>query len=251
VSDDFRNVVAMAIGASGQVGSNEREWHMKVARNAAAIAAMMREPHDPELASTPLVTVRKVLEASVFKGEFVGYREDENMKRLFVQIRSESGDAKEQDADGVEELRTEPWWTEAGFVMRRAIENLAPGTPINVYKYNEPIEGGRKNTRVLVHFQVVGKPRTQAGAPQPAPASVRAPQQDSPTPAAAPPHAPGGHADLVATRFEALSSRQRVAFGRLCASQGLTDFMDPSDEHLDAVLVNMAKIEQNNEGASA
>lgn len=246
---DPQRVAELAIMSAGVV-NDERRWNLAVAKNTAMIAAMLREPHDPELATTPLVTARKIAESSVFKAEYVGFDVEENTKRLIVKVRSETGDDKERDADGVEEMRTEPWWTDAGFMMKRAIEHLEVGTPINVYKYIEPIDNGRKKVRVLVHFEVIGKPRPAEGSSRPAPSAGRAQRAEPPTPPAAPPPAPGGHADLIATRFEALSPRQRVAFGRLCGGQGLTDFMDPPDEHLDAVLLALSTIEKNNEGAS-
>ena len=252
---DQTKIVELAIAAAGQVGSNERAWHHRVMRNTALVAAMFRPPapgHEED-ATSPLVTARKMAEASVFAADFVGFRLDENMKRVFVSVRSKTGSDSELEADGTEELRTEPWWTDAGYLMRKAIEALEPGTPLHIYKYNEPIEGGRKNTRVLVHFQVVGKPRPadDAAPPQRASQAERPAGQAPPATPAPPPPAPSGdefeNSDYL-DRVNALSTPQKVAFRRMCQTNGVANFAAPGIDELDKALVFLAQIEQ--QGAS-
>lgn len=263
MSDEIeRRAVELAIAAAGQVGSNERDWQLRVAKIAPLIATMMRPPqpgHEND-ATTPYVTARKVLDATVFRAEYIGFDVEDKTKRLIVKFRSDTSDAKDTESDGTEHMRTEPWWTNAGFVMKRIIENLEPGTPVNVFKHMESFAGTddrgkamQKNSRVLVHLEITGKPRSDhqstAPAQSPRPSERPAPQRDAAPTAAPPPahHEDPSHSDhhsVVADRFEALTSRQRVAFGRLCSGMGLTDFMNPSDEHLDQVLVNMSKIER-------
>lgn len=247
-------VTELAIAAAGPVGSDQRAWLRKVNELTPVIASLLRTPEQghEEDAIVPQVTARKVLQARVFKAVFVGFEVEENTKRLLVAFKSDTADDKETDADGLERLRTEPWWTPAGFAMRRRIENLPQGTPCNVFKYVEEIEGGRKKVRVLVHFEAAGKPRTAddgAGTPAPPSQAARPAQQQaaSSQPAAAPQGDSGQHADLIATRFDALAPRQRVAFGRLCAGRGIPNFMDPTDDQLDQVLLALAEIEKNKE----
>ena len=253
MSDDIeRRAVELAIAAAGAVGSDERGWQLRVARIVPAIATMMRPPqpgHEND-ATTPFVTARKVMDSTVFRAEFVSFTVEDKTKRLIVSIRSDTTDAKEAEADGTEQLRTEPWWTNAGFVMRKLIESLEPGTPINVFKHMESFEGTNdrggkmtKNSRVLVHLEVAGKPRPDSQtATTPPRQSERPPQQQAPAPAAGVP--PSDHVDVIADRFEALTARQRVAFGHLCRGQGLTDFMNPGDDELDRVLLYLSKIER-------
>ena len=241
----------LAVLAAGAVNGDLRAWETRVAEMAPVIAAMLRVPSGDNinLATTPVVTARKVLDADAYRATFVSSSPEEKTHRLLVKVKPDHGKPKWLDADGCEEIRTEPGWTRAGFVMQRRIAKLEPGTPILVYKYVESIEGGEKQARCLVHFDILGRPRSgdqQAAPRQPAsPPAEPAPQQD-PAPAAAPPeHVSGGRAGLIAERREVLTPSQRVAWGRLCAQKyGVANFMDPSDEDLDKVLTAFGEIEK-------
>lgn len=230
---DAQRIVELAVGAAGPVGANPREWERRVHALAQRIAVMMRPPapgHEHD-ATTPLVVASKVLDASVFRGVFVGFEVDDTKKRMFVRFRSDTADTKDTDADGTEQVRTEPWWTPTGRAMCDQVKAMAPGTPCIVYKVNDPIDNGKRSIRVLVHLEQVGAP--PAGGEQQRPAPPSRPTVDEPP-------EPSG---AVVDRYNQLTPTQRVAFGRLCRDRGIANFMQPADEDIDKVLVVLHEIE--------
>lgn len=262
-------VARLAILAAGPIGSDERAWNLKVAQFTMQIAAMLREPgaDHADLATTPIVVARKVLDADVYRAEFVGFSDEEMAKthRLLVRLRPEHGKPKYLDNEGCEWIRTEPRWTNAGFVMQRQIRNLVPSTPVLVYKcvegFSKQTEDGSEDlkSRVLVHFEVTGRPKNPPAESRsgPAPAetargksggagSVTAPPATSPELDGAAPDPDGA----VAQRFDKLNAKQRIAFGRYCSGKGWSDFMAPGPENIDAVLLTLGKIEKGEALAS-
>lgn len=264
MSNDLE-VAKLAIMAAGQVGSDERGWQLRVAQLTMQIGGMLRSQSEDyrELATSPVVVARKVLEADVYRAEFVSFSDEEMERthRLLVRVKPEYGKPKYLDADGCEWLRTEPRWTSAGFVMQRFIKNLAPTTPILVYKYVEGFtskgadDDEDKKSRVLCHIEITGKPRVS---------SADGPRQATPSPPRAPAGGEAGgqhrvpppdvdrpadheHNDAIASRFARLNARQQVAFGRACRGRDINDFMNPSPENIDVVLVLLGQIEKGQE----
>lgn len=241
--------VRLAIVAAGQV-DDPIKWQARITTLTPQIASMLRLPDEAHAndATTPVVTARKVLGASAFRAEYVGHELEETSKRLVVRLKSATANTKETESDGTEHLRTEPMWTPAGRAMRRILDALEPGQQVTAFKHVEPIDAQRK-VRVLVHLEPVGR-RQRSPAVPPPPGETRRPDRD--------PDPPSGsrsqdepkrdrdaeRADLLESRYEALTPSQRVAFGRLCKTDGITAFMMPSDEDFDRVLVHLATIEK-------
>lgn len=257
---EAREVAKLAIMAAGPVGNDERGWNLRVAQFAMQIGALLREPGEDyqDLATTPTVVARKVLDADVYRGEFVSFSDEEMNKshRLLVRIKPEHGKQKYLDADGCEWLRTEPRWTPAGFVMQRLIRTLVPTTPVLIYKYVESFtsrgeDDEDKKSRVLAHIEVTGRPRDprQSEPRQSAPPAERAPTggdaggAQQPSAAAAPPATSNGN-PAVTERFNALKPAQQVALARVCRSNGIDDFIAPEPDNLDKVLVWIGKLEK-------
>lgn len=261
IDPEIRRIVELAIGAAG-TATDHRRFAYKVNELVPAVAALLREPASgaEEDALVPYVTARKMTEARTFRCEFRDARYDESTKRIFVRVYDEKHSGSETDTldeDGCQTVRTEPMWTTAGRVMRERIKALESGQQVVCWRYNEPLEGGRKKMGVLVHIEAVGS-RPGGGSPQgvttthrPAPNKPPGPapeeRQVTPLPGANPSAADPDHVRLIAERFERLSGRQRVAFAHACRAAGLDRFMEPAPEQVDAVLVIMSRIEQNKE----
>lgn len=256
-----REVAKLAIAAAGAIGTGQnaqREWLLRVAEITPLIGAMLRPPGDDyrDLAKTPVVIARKVLEADIYRAEFVSFSDEEMEKshRLLVRVKPEHGKPKYLDADGCEWLRTEPRWTEAGFVMQRLIRKLVPSTPILVYKYVEGFtskgadEDEDKKSRVLVHFEVTGRPKNppsgerppsappgggsvEAGSRNPSPAASQTPPEPSENPA-------------IADRFKALKTAQQIAYMRACRGNDIAQPMDPGPDDIDRAIILLGKIER-------
>lgn len=254
-------VVKLAIMAAGQVGSDERGWNLRVAQLAMQIGALLRPPA-PEyenLATSPVVVARKVLDADVYRAEFVSFSEEEMERnhRLLVRIRPEHGKPKYLDAEGCEWIRTEPRWTSAGFVMQRLIRNLAPSTPVLIYKYVEGFtskgqgdeDDEDKKSRVLAHIEVTGKPKNaphgEAGGSAPARSAPGAHggAGRNPSPAGTTNSQPEEN-PAIAERFAKLSTTQQIAYMRSCRGREIAEPMNPGPEDIDAALIFLTKIER-------
>ena len=253
-----REVVRLAVGAAGAIGNDRRAWLRRIAELTTEIGAMFRpvpESHR-DTASTPLVTARKMRESASFLRTFVRYEEEANTHRMVVFFEADNQtNADEKEGDGTESMRTEPAWTRAGTVTQAMVKELVPGQECMVYKYVEPIDGGRKKVRVLVHLEPRRKPKNagqqQAAPPRQAAASQSAPADGgtaSSPPAPSQPDPRGevaGENEAITTRFNALTPQQRVAFGRACSGYQIANFMDPAVEDVDKVLVIIGKIERS------
>lgn len=259
MSDEDRRVAELAIQAAGPVGSDERGWQLRVAQLSMQIGSMLRPPSPgyEDLATSPVVVARKVLNADVYRAEFVSFSEEEMERnhRLLVRVKPEFGKPKYLDADGCEWIRTEPRWTPAGFVMQKLVKSLAPTTPILVFKYVDSFTGKDHDTgdeedkkgRVLAHLEVTGRPRTSSPPDaRPAPTAERSQsggggtggaRQPTPT-GAAPPPSP------IDERLKALVPRQLIALKNYCVAQGWLDWQDPGADTIDGVLLALGKIEQ-------
>lgn len=257
VSNDLE-VAKLAIMAAGPVGEDERRWQLRVAQLTMQIGSMLRPPSaDYEnLASTPVVVARKVLDADVYRGEFMGVSDEEMAKthRLLVKVKPEHGKPKYLDKDGCEWLRTEPRWTNAGLVMQNLLKRLQPTTPVLIYKYVEGFtskgqgadDDEDKKSRVLVHIEVVGRPRS--------PQAETRQQTVHPTAAGAsgsgeaggggpPPPSPAPSNSAIAERLNALKPQQLIALKNYCVGRGWADWTDPGPDSIDGVLVALGKIE--------
>lgn len=275
-------IVLRAIGAAGPINGDVRGWQTRVAEYTGLVASMLRPPLQgkEDEATTPLVTARKVINSAVFKAEFVGWEDDINRRtgvkthRLVVKFKSDTQNDNETEDDGTEHLRTEPNWTRAGWVMQKLVKSLTPGQQCSVFKHMEGFDGHdergkpmKKNVRVLAHLELLGRPpqsRSDSGEQGERPATERPPsspdtdRQAQPplTPAAAtrgagssPPSDPapdshGPHYEAVQARLESLTARQRVAWAALCRGKGVNEFMDPSTDDVDKVMLAFSELEK-------
>lgn len=259
MNDVAREVAALAIGAAGPVGSDELGWTRRVSQLSMLIGSMLRDPgpDHQNLATSPVVVARKVLDADVYRGEFVAVSDEEMAKthRLMVKIRPEHGKPKYLDADGCEWLRTEPRWTPAGFVMQRFLSKLTPSTPVLIYKYVESFTGKDhdtgddedKKSRVLAHLEVIGRPKspqaeTRQQVAHPAAAGTSGTGEAGGGSPPAPPPAPSNSA--IAARLAALKPAQLIALKNFCVGHGWADWTDPGANTIDGVLVALGKIER-------
>lgn len=220
----------MAVIAAGPIGNNERDWQRRVATAIPACASLLKEGAS--------ATARMVLDSSSFRAEYVGHELEESSSRLIVSFRSDTTDAKDADADGVETMRSEPMWTQAGRAMRRKIEALQPGDSVVAHKFVEDVDRGKK-VRVLVHLEVLGRKR-QVSQPTPS-RRVEAPNEPPPEDR----REPAGESDVRTTRFDALDNKTKVAFMKACRNYD-PPIPDPfhDDDRLDAVLVLLGKAEK-------
>lgn len=253
MSED-REVAKLAIMAAGQVGNDERAWQLRVAQLAMQIGSMLREPSPDHrhLATTPVVVARKVLDADVYRAEFVSISDEEMERthRLLVRVRPEHGKPKYLDADGCEWLRTEPRWTNAGFVMQRMLRNLAPTTPILVFKYVEDFtskgadEDEDKKSRVLAHLEVTGRPKSRQTEPRPVPQQAERAPVGGEAGGAVPPTAPPAESNPAITeRLNKLKPAQMIALKNYCVGRDWSDWLNPGPDHIDGVLLALTKIE--------
>jgi hypothetical protein len=261
MSDLHDDVVRLAIAAAGPVGNNEAAWRHRVDELTPQIAAMFRPPLQGREndAMTPAVTARKVLDASVFTGEYVDHALEDSSKRLVVRIKSETTDTKEKESDGTEHIRSEPLWTPYGRLMKSKLDQLVTGQKVTCFKHLEQIDASRK-VRVLVHL-VPGK-RPEGDQERP---TVEAPPSSAPPagraevgsnrrpPTSAPPPQPVGSGDAEADMRNAhaveeamkdLPNMQKVAVRAMCQGQKIKNWAMPSDEDLDRVLLIISNIKK-------
>jgi hypothetical protein len=277
MSDLHDDVVRLAIAAAGPVGNNEAAWRHRVDELTPQIAAMFRPPLQGREndAMTPAVTARKVLDASVFTGEYVDHALEDSSKRLVVRIKSETTDTKEKESDGTEHIRTEPMWTPYGRLMKSKLDQLVTGQKVTCFKHLEQIDASRK-VRVLVHL-VPGK-RPEGDQERP---TVEAPPSSAPPagraevgsnrrpPTSAPPSQSGitqqrsdtttspsqpvgsgdAEADMrnahaVEEAMKDLPNMQKVAVRAMCQGQKIKNWAMPSDEDLDRVLLIISNIKK-------
>jgi len=231
--------VRLAVTAAGPISDNDRNWTMKVHEAIPACAAL--------LAGNAAMVADRVINASVFKAEFVRWELEESTKRLLVFFKSETTDRKDAESDGTESIRTEPSYTPDGAVMQRKVKALTPGDYVVVYKHVEPIDGGRKKVRVLVHLDTIRSTQSQRQNSN----VVRRPGRDdvlsSPSsqsagggdsPPASPPADVSSLNDNQALAeierlFNGLKAPERVAYGRLCRSNGIQDPMCPPEDRIE------------------
>lgn len=247
--------VRLAVMAAGAA---DQGWATRVARLVPRVAAVFREPNDDNDPVALVNIARKVAEAHPFKAEYRGHEYDENTQRIFVKLFDEkSQDGDYLDDNGYQTVRTEPMWSPYGRTQRDALDRLEVGQPILAYRYTEQIDKKRK-MGLLIHFEVLGRRRMEGQAPPPArsqrrpdgaqtPPSEPPEQVPPPAPAASPSATPPADDDAalveLGRRFEALSSRQRVAYGRGCQGFGISDPMSPASEQMAKAFELMAKVE--------
>lgn len=240
---DPSDVVKLAIGAAGEC-KDARTFAQRVFELTPVIASLLRPAPDGREndAVTPVVTAAKLLGASVFTAEFVGFEPEESSHRLIVKLRSQTANQSETEGDGTEHLRTEPMWTPAGRAIRKIVENLAPGQKVAAHKFIEQIDAQRK-VRVLVHIEALGSRPGAPRQPDPTTASSSPGAESSPPPDTVSPAV--GASPEVAERFDKLNNRQRIALANLCRGRGVANFMQPADEaQTQVVMEAIAQVEQ-------
>lgn len=262
-------IVELAISAAGVA---DAKWADRVTALVPRIATIFREVAEENDPTSLINIARKASDSQAFTAEYRSHELDENTKRIFVYVYDEGAQGKSEnlEPDGTQKLRTEPMWSAAGRAMRATLEGLTRGQKVVCYRHSEQIDKTRK-TGILIHIQAVGKapagggpnpspagsprqePIRQQGASRPpAAAPDQAPAQDHPSPAPAPP-SPGSPEDNAALtaiekRFDALSTRQRLAYGQLCRGAGINPHT-PDPEHLEQAMKFIAHVENPPGGA--
>lgn len=242
---DNTEIVRLAVLAAGQLDNN---WQNRVVAAVPKIAAVFGEPQDEHDPNALVNVARKVAEAHVFTAEYRGHEVDDNSKRVFVKLFDEKNqDSDYLDDQGCQTVRTEPLWSATGRSMKRILDGLESGQRIVCYRYSEQFDKTKK-VGLLVHVEPLGRRRDPQGASVSPPAQERRPAPErasSPAPgpaggegpAPSPPARSHDSADNAALselerRFEALTPRQRVAYGRGCHGFGITDPMCPEPDKM-------------------
>lgn len=244
-------IVRLAVMAAGTA---DKHWQDRVVALVPRVAAQFRHEDDEENPRSLINVARKVTEAHVFKAEYRSHEYDENTQRIFVKLFDEKADRDSEflDEDGCQTMRTEPMWSASGREMRRILEGLDPGQYVTVYRYSEQV-GKTKKTSVLVHLE----PLRQRAQHAPAPQRAASPPAEARPPAPAGEEGVGGsrapapstdHAEAqakLANRFDQLTGKQRIVFGRSCAKKGISNFMEPSEADISAVMESMKEAEDS------
>lgn len=256
MSIDNEEIVRLAVMAAGNLDNN---WQARVVAAVPKIAAVFGEPTDEHDPNALVNVARKVSEAHVFTAEYRGHEVDDNSKRVFVKLYDEKNqDSDYLDDQGCQTVRTEPLWSATGRSIKRILDGLESGQWIVCYRYSEQFDKTKK-VGLLVHVEPLGRRRDSQGAPAGPPAEQRRPadRQDPdpagqsaagaarPAPAARSQSDRDDNAALVdlERRFEALSSRQRIAYGHGCRELGISNPMCPEPEQMTAAFELLGRIE--------
>lgn len=229
ITNDARMAVAAAFSFAGQPGNSEAAWRVRFNEGVLRAAAQMN--------GRAAKMAQEVLDADVFRAEYLGHELEESSTRLLVHVRSDTTAKSDANDDGTETLRTERTDNALGRAMQKRLEAIQPGTTILVFKYIEHMEGrGSKNkVRIMKHFEFLAPP---SGDATPSPSSQRTPSQP-PTPAPPPGDdrpSPGG-TDLppIAEAMNRMSNAQRVQVARRARQAGIENFIQPGDREAEVL----------------
>lgn len=246
---DNTEVVRLAALAAGQI---DNQWQNRVVAAVPRIAALFAEPRDEHDPNSLLNIATKVMDANVFTAEYRDHELDDKGRdgnqptlRVFVRLYDEHNQGSDYlDADGCQTVRTEPVWSASGRYMRRLLDSLEPGQKVVCWRYSEQI-GKTKKVGLLVHLEPQGRRRDPQASRPPAeerrPAGRQEPPPDDRHAGGGEPQAPpparstrDDNAALVELerRFDALTPRQRVAYGRGCQGFGIADPMCPEPDKM-------------------
>lgn len=253
---DNTEIVRLAVMAAGNLDNN---WQQRVVAAVPKIAAVFGEPADEHDPNALVNVARKVSEAHVFTAEYRGHEVDDNSKRVFVKLYDEKNqDSDYLDDQGCQTVRTEPLWSATGRSIKRILDGLESGQRIVCYRYSEQFDKTKK-VGLLVHVEPLGRRRDSRGAPAGPPAETRRPAERGAPPSDArpaggeSPSSPPARSQAtrddnaalveIERRFEALNSRQRIAYGRGCQGMGITDPMCPDPDKMSAAFELLDRIE--------
>lgn len=231
VSERAKEAVRLACLAAGD--PTKGGWRQRVQEVLPTFAALVRDDYGYWGREA-----QGVLDASVFTAKFLSYELEPTSQRLVVQIETKPS---KNYPDGIEPIRTERMNTPPGVVMRNRLSGLAPGTAIVIWKRIDVSESGDRKFRVLVHFEEVLKSQSAdvpPSRPAPAPPADGAPRA---TPSPARPSA-GGHSEAIAQNMEELSNAQKIKVRKACTAAGIDNWMNPSVDDVDKVLVIIQNI---------
>ncbi len=262
MSVDNTEIVRLAALAAGTI---DNQWQARVVAAVPKVAALFAEPKDEHDPNSLLNIATKVMEANVFTAEYRDHELDDKGRdgnqptlRVFVRLFDEHNQGSDYlDADGCQTVRTEPVWSASGRHMRRVLDSLEPGQKVVCWRYSEQI-GKTKKVGLLVHLEPGRRRDSQGAAPSPS-AGVRRPGRDQAPPPESRPAGDGGaspsparsqaerddNAALteIGRRFEALTPRQRIAYGHGCRDLKISDPMCPAPEQMDAAFKLLDQIE--------
>jgi hypothetical protein len=174
---------------------------------------------------------------------------EESSTRLIVKIVSDTGRAKDKDADGNERIRTDRTDNASGARMRSRLDKLTVGSRIIAWKVLEKMAKSEddQKVRIMKHFEVLqfNKDSTSStAAPTAAPSSATGGVTPSPPVAVSSGDHDNKTYEMIATRLGALDTKRTLAFVNRCREAHL-NFVNPPAEDLDQVLVYLAEAESH------
>lgn len=234
---------AFAFAGPMKGGSDEALWRTRLQDGVLRASAAM----NGRLAQI----AQDVLDCDVFKAVYRSYVLEETSMRLIVTLESETANKADQDADGLETIRTERTDNALGRAMQRRLDALPEGSTILAFKLIEHMEGrGTKDkVRILKHFEVLNVPSkdsTSSGNPPPAPS--RAPAGNA-TPAGAtategPSTSVAENADpfdkvSIGSRMAALPGPKAAMVARRARAAGVANFIQPANDDETATVMKI------------
>jgi hypothetical protein len=212
--DRADEVLSLAIGAAGPA-EDLHEWSKRVLRMSTVIAAMFRE------GARERAIVERVMNASVFRATYRGYRLEPSTTRLLVSLETQPS---KDHPDGVEEMRTDRTDELAGQVMRDILDSTPVGSQVLVWKAMEQAGPDRK-VRVLVHIAPSGHTPTEPAAIQPTQHTQPSPRRSQPVRSNS---GDTASATSIQEQLETLTAAQRVAVVKSARKFGIDNIMQPA-----------------------
>lgn len=212
--------------AFAYAGTPSKGWNERLAEGTLRAAAAMN--------GRMAQVAQDVLDCDVFKAVYRGYTLEETSTRLKVTLESETTAKSEQESDGTEMIRTERTDNQMGKLMKRRLDELAPGSTILVFKLVEHMEGRgiKDKVRVLKHFEVLSTTSQDSRSSVTTPASGMAPVIAA---GASPPGAPAAPSpNRIAERLAGLTGRQAAAVAKSARAAGVP--LDGSDARLGNII---------------
>lgn len=229
--EEQQRVIAAAIAAAGPMGS-QWEWEQRVIAALPIVATMLSDEQSLIAKRTKMFA-----DAHVYTGLFVSLRLEESSKRAI--LRTDPQKTK----DGVpqfDEIRTDRI---DGYGQRtyQTLRKCKPGDELLCWRVNEPMRTDpMKNVRVLYHVKVLRQAQKPGDAGAQTPSAGRAvtrpaapptpPEESQPQVGSAPPPS-------LISDFPKYSNKQKLAIANRCRDGGIQDFLNPTPEQLDKVLL--------------
>lgn len=164
--EQVSQVVALAVGAAGEAGSDMAAWRERVLNLVQQIGLMVQ----PSSAAGQLAALALGAKP-IYDVEYLGYDYEESSTRCVMKIKTRPS---KWYKDGIEPLRTQRTTSALGRRQKAQLDAIPVGSRVLVFKGDERIDDDGTTVRVLVDIQVLQHGTGHAEAPPERPTTGRA-----------------------------------------------------------------------------